>query len=569
MSSIRGTNVLSPVVPFDTTDSHASHEARYGKGGYRSVADLTERDAIPALRREAGMLVCVLTDGKVWRLGDNLTTWTEFAVSSDWATLSGKPSTFPPSSHTHTASQITDFSSAVAAAAPPTTDASLLTSGTLSASRLPASAVLTGDSRLSDARTPTAHSHAIADVSGLQTALNTKATPADVTAAVAAVVNASPASLDTLAELAAALNNDASFSATVTNALAAKAPIASPTFTGTVSGVTKTMVGLGSVDNTADASKPVSTAQAAADSAVASAAASDATSKANTAQAYAIQRANHTGTQAAATVSDFSAAALSATAGSYAAASHTHTAGQVSGLATVATSGSYADLSNKPSIPAAYSLPVATSAVLGGVKQGSNVTIGVDGTVSVSAPVTTLSAGAITGLATVATSGAYADLSGKPSLFSGSYADLTNTPSTFTPAAHNQAWSTITATPTTLSGYGITDAVGSSDSRLSDARTPTTHTHPLSSLTQSSATTGQVVTWNGTVWTPATAASSVVSYATTASFPATGLATVLYLATDSSKIYQWNGVYAEIGVSGGGGSSAATDSFHPFLLMGG
>jgi hypothetical protein len=35
----------------------------------------------------------------------------------------------------------------------------------------------------------------------------------------------------------------------------------SPTFTGTVSGVTKTMVGLGSVDNTADSAKPVSTAQ--------------------------------------------------------------------------------------------------------------------------------------------------------------------------------------------------------------------------------------------------------------------------------------------------------------------
>ena len=38
------------------------------------------------------------------------------------------------------------------------------------------------------------------------------------------------------------------------------APIASPTFTGTVSGVTKTMVGLGNVDNTSDANKPVSTA---------------------------------------------------------------------------------------------------------------------------------------------------------------------------------------------------------------------------------------------------------------------------------------------------------------------
>lgn len=54
---------------------------------------------------------------------------------------------------------------------------------------------------------------------------------------------------------------------TVTNLvsdLAAKAPTASPTFTGTVSGVTKAHVGLGNVDNTADSAKPVSTAQQAA-----------------------------------------------------------------------------------------------------------------------------------------------------------------------------------------------------------------------------------------------------------------------------------------------------------------
>ena len=38
------------------------------------------------------------------------------------------------------------------------------------------------------------------------------------------------------------------------------APIASPTFTGTVSGITKSMVGLGNVDNTTDANKPISTA---------------------------------------------------------------------------------------------------------------------------------------------------------------------------------------------------------------------------------------------------------------------------------------------------------------------
>jgi uncharacterized protein (TIGR02145 family) len=40
----------------------------------------------------------------------------------------------------------------------------------------------------------------------------------------------------------------------------AKAPINNPTFTGTVGGISKTMVGLGNVDNTSDAGKPISTA---------------------------------------------------------------------------------------------------------------------------------------------------------------------------------------------------------------------------------------------------------------------------------------------------------------------
>jgi hypothetical protein len=39
-----------------------------------------------------------------------------------------------------------------------------------------------------------------------------------------------------------------------------KAPLANPTFTGTVAGITSTMVGLGNVNNTSDANKPISTA---------------------------------------------------------------------------------------------------------------------------------------------------------------------------------------------------------------------------------------------------------------------------------------------------------------------
>jgi hypothetical protein len=44
------------------------------------------------------------------------------------------------------------------------------------------------------------------------------------------------------------------------NALDLKAPKESPTFTGTVSGISKGMIGLGNVDNTADKDKPVSDA---------------------------------------------------------------------------------------------------------------------------------------------------------------------------------------------------------------------------------------------------------------------------------------------------------------------
>jgi hypothetical protein len=55
--------------------------------------------------------------------------------------------------------------------------------------------------------------------------------------------------------------NAASFVSEIQAALDLKANIAGPTFTGTVGGITKTMVGLGNVDNTADSGKPVSTAQ--------------------------------------------------------------------------------------------------------------------------------------------------------------------------------------------------------------------------------------------------------------------------------------------------------------------
>jgi hypothetical protein len=57
---------------------------------------------------------------------------------------------------------------------------------------------------------------------------------ADATAQVNALLTGAPEALNTLDELAAALGDDANFASTVTTNLALKAPLASPTFTGTV-----------------------------------------------------------------------------------------------------------------------------------------------------------------------------------------------------------------------------------------------------------------------------------------------------------------------------------------------
>ncbi|MDZ7229214.1 phage tail protein [Escherichia coli] len=59
------------------------------------------------------------------------------------------------------------------------------------------------------------------------------ANTAFVQAAILALIGGAPATLDTLKEIAAAINNDPNFSTTINNALALKAPLASPAMTGT------------------------------------------------------------------------------------------------------------------------------------------------------------------------------------------------------------------------------------------------------------------------------------------------------------------------------------------------
>jgi hypothetical protein len=62
--------------------------------------------------------------------------------------------------------------------------------------------------------TPSAHTHATSDVTGLETYVDGR---------VQLIVDAAPAALDTLNELAAAIGDDANFAGTVTTALSGKA----------------------------------------------------------------------------------------------------------------------------------------------------------------------------------------------------------------------------------------------------------------------------------------------------------------------------------------------------------
>lgn len=81
---ISGTvQVTGPIAPTDASDTYPSHFALYGKGGHRSVADLTARNAISTARRVEGMLVYTESDEQTWRLlpapwvGTNA-DWVEF-----------------------------------------------------------------------------------------------------------------------------------------------------------------------------------------------------------------------------------------------------------------------------------------------------------------------------------------------------------------------------------------------------------------------------------------------------------------------------------------------------------
>ena len=75
-----GIVVTDSIVTTSPADTYPTHDALYGKGGQRTVADTTARDAIPALRRAEGMLVYCQSNGTTYILASDLVTWSAFTT---------------------------------------------------------------------------------------------------------------------------------------------------------------------------------------------------------------------------------------------------------------------------------------------------------------------------------------------------------------------------------------------------------------------------------------------------------------------------------------------------------
>lgn len=133
-------------------------------------------------------------------------------------------------------------------------------------------------------------------------------------------------------------------------------------------------------------------------------------------------------------------------------------------------------------------------------------------------------------------------------------------------STHTHTFSELTSTPTTLSGYGITDAASS------------THTHTFASLTSKpttvsgygitdAVTTAQIGVANGVAGLDGTGkvpssqlpsfVDDVLEYSTLSGFPATGSTGIIYVDQSTNKIYRWSGSsYIEISPTAGNADTA-------------
>ena len=157
-------------------------------------------------------------------------------------------------------------------------------------------------------------------------------------------------------------------------------------------------------------------------------------------------------------------------------------------------------------LPASYTLPAATTSILGGVIVGSGLSV-TSGTISTNFNGAYSSLSGIPTFATVATTGSYSDLTNTPNLFSGAYADLSGKPtipSAIYSAVAVSGQSTLTAGSSTAT---LTLAAGTGISLTTNTGTGTLTINGTSSYTLPATTT----TTLGGVIIPAVATSGITN----------------------------------------------------------
>lgn len=187
-------------------------------------------------------------------------------------------------------------------------------------------------------------------------------------------------------------------------------------------------------------------------------------------------------------------------------------------LSTVATTGSYNDLTDKPTIPEEYTLPIASVDTLGGIKIGSGLNASEDGTVNVDASTANISYDSLQNKPQINN----IELTGNKSLedlgiqAAGDYATSEDVASAVAGKADKS---------TTLAGYGITDAYTKTeiDGKLGSVYKYKGSVANEAALPQDSQTIGDVYNvedtganyaWNGTSWDKLSETIDLSSYAT-------------------------------------------------------
>jgi hypothetical protein len=261
----------------ETSGADGSQGATGSTGPEGGTTTLTTKGDILARDASASVRLPVGTNGKVLTANSSTTTGLEWVAPTVYATVANL------STLSNTVTDISGNANTLSNTVTTlSTNASTLsnTVTTLSANVSTLSNTVTLKANIA--------SPAFTGVPTAPTAANTVnntqiATTAYVKTVIGDLINSAPETLDTLGEIASSLANNNTLSSTLTTSIALKAPLADPTFTGTVtipagasisgfapladpsftgtvSGITKSMVGLGSVDNTTDLGKPISNA---------------------------------------------------------------------------------------------------------------------------------------------------------------------------------------------------------------------------------------------------------------------------------------------------------------------